>query len=64
MQTSLPRLLYHKIKASERFVVTDAYTVEHIKACFEAISNAYSSYAPRYKGDEDYDVKTLIKRHT
>ena len=55
-------LIMPQIRAGERFVVSHAFNIEHINARFEAISNAYSSYAPRYKGDEAYDVKTLISR--
>jgi len=55
-------LIMPQIRAGERFVVSHAFNIEHINARFEAISNAYSSYAPRYKGDEAYDVKTLINR--
>ncbi|MDG1232814.1 MAG: SDR family NAD(P)-dependent oxidoreductase [Pseudomonadales bacterium] len=51
-----------QIRAGERFVVTHAYNIEHINARFEAMSTAYLTYAPRYDGDDDYDVKTLIDR--
>ena len=51
-----------QIQAGERFVVTHAYNIEHINARFEAVSTAYSTYAPRYDGDDDYDVKTVIER--
>ncbi|MDG1204075.1 MAG: SDR family oxidoreductase [Pseudomonadales bacterium] len=55
-------LVMPQIRAGERFVVSHAYNIEHINARFEAISNAYSNYAPRYDGDDAYDVKTLITR--
>ena len=55
-------LVMPQISAGERFVVSHAFNIEHINARFEAISNAYSSYAPRYDGDDAYDVKTLIGR--
>lgn len=55
-------LVMPQIRAGERFVVSHAFNIEHINARFEAISNAYSSYAPRYDGDDAYDVKTLIGR--
>ena len=55
-------LVMPQISAGERFVVSHAFNIEHINARFDAISNAYSSYAPRYEGDDAYDVKTLISR--
>ena len=55
-------MAFPQIQAGERFVVTHAYNIEHIRERFEAISTAYSTYAPRYEGDDDYDVKTIISR--
>jgi hypothetical protein len=51
-------LVMPKIKVGERFVVTHAYKIEPIDARIDALSKAYSSYAPGYDGDESDDVKT------
>jgi NAD(P)-dependent dehydrogenase (short-subunit alcohol dehydrogenase family) len=51
-----------QIRSGERFVVTHAYNIEHINARHEAVSKAYATYAPRYEGDEEYDVRTLIAK--
>jgi NAD(P)-dependent dehydrogenase (short-subunit alcohol dehydrogenase family) len=50
-----------QIKNGEHYVVSHAYNIEHINARHHAVSQAYASYAPRYEGDEEYDVRTVIK---
>ena len=32
----------------------------HIDKRHAELTDAYASYAPRYKGDEEYDVATLV----
>jgi len=49
-----------QIMAGEHYVVTHAYNIEHINARHAAVSQAYATYAPRYDGDDEYDVRTLI----
>lgn len=56
------KLAMQQIRLGERFVVSHAHNAEHVNARFEAISKAYSTYAPRYDGDDDYDVKTLVSK--
>ena len=51
-----------QIKAGEHFVVTHAYNIERVKARYTALENAFATYAPRYAGDDEYDVRTLLKR--
>ena len=55
-------IAFPQIQAGERFVVTHAYNIVHIKSRFEAIARAYAKYAPRHDGDDDYDVKTMMAR--
>lgn len=51
-----------QIRDGQFYVVTHAYNIERINPIHKEISRAYEKYAPRYDGDEEYDVKTLIAR--
>lgn len=53
-----------QIKLGAPYVVSHAYNIEHINARHETVSNAYAMHAPRYEGDDEYDVRALIKRMT
>ena len=53
-----------QIRAGEFYVVTHSYNVVRIKPIHEAVEAAYERNAPRYEGDEEYDVPTLIARLT
>jgi NAD(P)-dependent dehydrogenase (short-subunit alcohol dehydrogenase family) len=53
-----------QIRAGEFYVVTHAYNIVRIKPIHEAVEAAYERNAPRYEGDEEYDVPTLIARLT
>lgn len=55
-------IIYPQIKAGERFVVSHAYNVVRIDERMDALKAAYATYAPRYEGDEEYDVKLLVRR--
>ena len=55
-------IIYPQIKAGERFVVSHAYNVVRIDERMDALRAAYAKYAPRYEGDEEYDVKVLVGR--
>lgn len=46
----------------ERFVVAHAYNVVRYHERIGALDAAYSKYAPRYDGDDEYDVRTVIAR--
>ncbi|MEM7460858.1 MAG: SDR family NAD(P)-dependent oxidoreductase [Pseudomonadota bacterium] len=51
-----------QIAAGEFYVVTHAYNIERIKPIHDEIEGAYARNAPRYDGDDEYDVPTLIAR--
>ncbi len=51
-----------QIRAGEFYVVTHSYNIERIKPIHDKIEDAYARNAPRYEGDEEYDVPTLIAR--
>ncbi len=50
-----------QLKAGEFFVVSHAYNMVPITERFEMLKRAYEKYAPRYDGDQQYDVRTVIK---
>ncbi len=49
-----------QIKAGEFFIVSHAYNIERINNRYEEIAKAYAAYAPRYEGDVEFDVRTLM----
>ena len=51
-----------QIRAGEFYVVTHSYNMVRIKPIHDEIADAYARNAPRYDGDEEYDVPTLIAR--
>ncbi len=53
-----------QVQAKEAYIVSHAYNVERIAPRNEALAQAYAKYAPRYPGDDVYDVPLLIERMT
>lgn len=51
-----------QIRTGEFYVVTHAYNIVRIKPIHDKIEDAYARNAPRYDGDEEYDVPTLIAK--
>lgn len=51
-----------QIRAGEFYVVTHSFNIERIKPIHKKIEDAYARNAPRYEGDDEYDVPTLIAR--
>ncbi|MDJ0919767.1 MAG: SDR family oxidoreductase [Henriciella sp.] len=51
-----------QMKAGNPYIVSHAYNMEHVRDRYETISEAYAKYAPRYEGDDEYDVRTLIRK--
>jgi NAD(P)-dependent dehydrogenase (short-subunit alcohol dehydrogenase family) len=51
-----------QIAARERFVVSHAYNVERMNERVDALESAYANHAPRYAGDEEYDVRHFIQK--
>ena len=51
-----------QIAARERFVVSHAYNIERINERTAALEGAFAAHAPRYPGDEEYDVRHFIQR--
>lgn len=55
-------IIVPQMLARERFVVAHAYNVVRIHERIDALDAAYAAHAPRYSGDEEYDVRTVIAR--
>ena len=52
-----------QIKAGEHLIVSHGYNMVHVEKRHQEIKQAYSTYAPRYDGDDEYDVRKLIADH-
>ena len=50
-----------QILAGEFLIVSHAYNIVRIRARYEEIEAAYARYAPRYEGDDEFDVRTLMR---
>jgi NAD(P)-dependent dehydrogenase (short-subunit alcohol dehydrogenase family) len=53
-------IVIRQIRAGEHFVVSHAHNIEHINARHDQLASAFAKYAPRYEGDEEFDVPTLV----
>ncbi len=53
-------IIKEQIKNKEHIIVSHAYNVVHIEKRNNEIAFAYEKYAPRYDGDDEYDVKTIL----
>lgn len=53
-----------QILAGEFFIVSHAYNIVRIRARYAEIEAAYAKHAPRYPGDDEFDVRTLAAKST
>ena len=56
-------LVFAQIEAGEFFIVSHAYNAVRIEERTAALARAYATYAPRYAGDKEFDVRTLGARN-
>ncbi len=42
------------------YIVSHAYNMAHIEERYAEMREAFATYAPRYEGDEEYDVRHLL----
>ena len=56
------KIVKEQIKNEEHIIVSHAYNNVHIEKRNVEISSAYKKYAPRYDGDDEYDVKTILSK--
>lgn len=52
--------LIPQIKAGQFYIVSHSYNMERIREQYEEIKSAFDEYAPRYEGDEKYDIQFLM----
>ena len=51
-----------QMKAGEFYIVSHAYNRVRLDERYQKIASAYDRYAPRYEGDSEFDIRTLIGR--
>ena len=56
-------IVKEQIKNQEHIIVSHAYNSVHIERRNEEIISAYKKYAPRYDGDDEYDIKTIFQNY-
>jgi len=56
-------IIKEQIKNEEHIIVSHAYNIVHIKRRNKEITSAYKKYAPRYDGDDEYDIKTIFQNY-
>jgi NAD(P)-dependent dehydrogenase (short-subunit alcohol dehydrogenase family) len=56
-------LVMGQLRAGEPLVVSHAHNIVRIRERHDEIERAYAVYAPRYDGDEEFDVRTLGVKH-
>ena len=55
-------IVLKQIADGQFYIVSHAYNMEHIQQRYDEISQAFATYAPRYSGDEEYDVRYLLAK--
>ncbi len=56
------RIAMEQLKEGKFFVVSHAHNIVHIASRYQEIKEAYDRFAPRYPGDDEYDVPSLIEK--
>lgn len=57
-------LVIKQLKAGELYVVSHSYNKVRLDERYARIGRAYDLYAPRFEGDDKYDIRSLIERMT
>ena len=55
-------IVKEQIKNKEHIIVSHAYNIVHIEKRNHEIALAYEKYAPRYEGDDEYDVGAILSK--
>ncbi|MEM1435145.1 MAG: SDR family NAD(P)-dependent oxidoreductase [Pseudomonadota bacterium] len=53
-------VVLEQIGDGQFYIVSHAYNMAHIQSRYDEIARAYERYAPRYEGDEEFDVRHLL----
>tara|TARA_B100000886_G_scaffold338662_1_gene302034 strand:+ start:260 stop:1081 length:822 start_codon:yes stop_codon:yes gene_type:complete len=56
------KIVVEQIKNEEHIIVSHAHNMVHIENRYKEIISAYDKYAPRYDGDDEYDVKAILAK--
>jgi NAD(P)-dependent dehydrogenase (short-subunit alcohol dehydrogenase family) len=54
--------IFAQMKAGEYYLVGHAYNVVRFHERYDELEAAYAQYAPRYEGDEEFDVQLYVER--
>ena len=54
------QIVLKQIADGRFYIVSHAFNMVHIQQRYAEIEQAYQTYAPRYEGDEEYDVRFLL----
>jgi NAD(P)-dependent dehydrogenase (short-subunit alcohol dehydrogenase family) len=55
-------IVLRQMREGAHFIVSHAYNMERIEARHNEIVKAFRTYAPRYDGDDEFDVRTVVAR--
>lgn len=55
-------IIFEQMQAGEYHLVGHAYNIVRIRERFDALEAAFARYAPRYDGDEEFDVQLYYAR--
>ena len=55
-------LVMKQLKAGEFYIVSHAYNMVRVDDRYHKVSEAFAKYAPRYDGDDEFDVRTLYAK--
>lgn len=53
-------MVLEQIGDGQFYIVSHAYNMVHIQERYAEIVRAFETYAPRYEGDEEFDIRTLL----
>ena len=56
------RRVVEGIEKERFYIVTHPHVVDYVRARWEAVESAFAEQAPRYEGDEAYDVNVIMQR--
>ena len=56
--------IFEQMRVGEYYLVGHSYNVVRVRERIDELEAAYAQYAPRYKGDEEYDVQINVAKLT
>lgn len=54
--------IFKQMQAGEYYLVGHAYNIVRVRERIDGLEAAYAQYAPRYEGDEEFDVQLFYER--